>query len=640
MHNVRQINKDVYWIGSNDRRLALFESAYPIPSGVSYNSYLVLDEKTILLDCVDRAVSGVFFENLEFLLNGRELDYVVINHVEPDHCGTLGDLVLRYPSVKILGNEKTFQMLAQFFDFDPKARSIVVKEGDELSTGKHKFVFVMAAMVHWPEVMVSYDTLDKYLYSADAFGTFGALNGNIFADEVDFEGEFLGEARRYYTNIVGKYGVQVQSILKKASTLDIKMILPLHGPIWRKNISWFIDKYDKWSRYEAEESGVLIAFSSVYGHTENAVNILATKLADSGIKKIAMIDVSVSHHSYVLSECFRLTHLVFASTTYNANIFFSMECVLRDIVAHNLQNRTIAFIENGTWAALSGQLMKTLLKPLKNMTFLEKEVSLKSSVKEVNVGEIDDLARAIVDSYPKEKLYDSLSNHPVGSKTSISEDMIESETFFKITYGLFVITSLVVHNDCRQDAYVPSGCIINTVMQITDTPKQIAVAINKANFTHDIVKESGKFNLSVLTTDSDFDVFQRFGFQSSREINKFLGFEKYCQISENGLLYITKDTSGFFSAEVVSAIDYGTHTLFIAQVTEAKVLSAVPSLSYQYYLDHIKPKPIVPKPTEGKKIYVCKVCGYIEENYEELPEDYICPLCKHPKSDMEQVINN
>ncbi|MCL2062819.1 MAG: flavin reductase [Candidatus Cloacimonetes bacterium] len=625
MHNTRRINNDVFWIGANDKRLALFESAYPLPKGVSYNSYLILDEKTILLDCVDKSVSGVFFENLSYLLKDRKLDFVVINHVEPDHCATLGELVFRYPEVKIIGNKKTFTMLKQYFDFNLDQREILVKEGDEFNTGRHKFVFVTAAMVHWPEVMVTYDVTDKYLYSADAFGTFGTLNGNIFADEVDFEYDFLEEARRYYTNIVGKYGQQVQAILKKASTLDISMILPLHGPIWRKNIAWFFEKYQKWSSYLPEEYGVLIAYSSVYGNTENAVNILATKLAEAGIKKIAMYDVSVTHHSYVVSEAFRFSHLVFASTTYNAGIFVSMEALLHDIAAHNLQNRTIAFIENGSWASLSKKLMNELLAPLKNMTFIEKSVSLKSSMKQNNLIEIDDLAQAIVESLSTNNIDNTLKDRNITQ----NEDKIETNAFFKITYGLFVLTA------AKNDDH--SGCIINTAMQITDNPKQLTIAINKANYTHDIVAETKKLNVSALSTSSGFEIFQRFGFQSSREVNKFIDFQEFCKKSENGLFYITKDTNAFFSAEIISSVDYGTHTLFVAQVTEAMVLSNEPSLSYQYYFDHIKPKPVIPQSNSGKKTYVCKICGYIQEYDGELPDDYICPLCKHPKSDMELI---
>ena len=371
MHCVRQITQDLYWVGGSDRRLALFENVYPIPGGVSYNAYLALDEKTVLFDTVDKSVSEVFFENLAHLLDGRPLDCLVVNHMEPDHCATLSELVLRYPGVRIYTNAKAVAMIKNYFTFDIDSRVTVVKEGDSLSSGKHTYKFVMAPMVHWPEVMVTYDTVDGVLFSADAFGTFGALNGNIFADEVNFEADCLDDARRYYTNIVGKYGNQVQALLKKAAALDIKLLCPLHGPVWRRDIGWFIEKYQKWSTYTPEEDGVMIAYASVYGHTENAADIIAAKLADAGVRNVKMYDVSVTHPSVIVSEAFRVSHIVFASTTYNAGIFVNMENALHDIVAHNLQNRTIAIVENGSWAPTSGGLMRELLGRLKNTTILE-----------------------------------------------------------------------------------------------------------------------------------------------------------------------------------------------------------------------------------------------------------------------------
>jgi flavorubredoxin len=398
MYCVKELTKDLYWVGGSDRRLALFENAFPVPKGVSYNSYLLMDEKTVLLDTVDKAVSGQFFENLEFVLGERKLDYLVVNHMEPDHCGTMCELVLRYPDVKIVGNEKTVTMIKQFFKFDIDSRAVIVKEMETLCTGKHTLTFIMAPMVHWPETMVTYDVKDKVLFSGDAFGTFGAINGNIFADEVDFEHEWLKDARRYYTNIVGKYGVQVQTLLKKAQNIEINMLCPLHGPVWRSNIDWFVEKYQKWSTYTPEENSVMIAYASVYGNTENAANILAFKLADAGVKRIAMYDVSVSHPSEIVAEAFRCSHLVFASTTYNAGVFCNMETVLLDLKAHILQNRTVAVIENGTWAATSGKLMKGIISEMKNMTILDSTVSIKSSLKENQIEEIDALAAAIINS--------------------------------------------------------------------------------------------------------------------------------------------------------------------------------------------------------------------------------------------------
>jgi len=382
MNCTRQIAPDLYWVGASDRRLALFENAYPIPRGISYNAYLALDEKTVLLDTVDQAVSCQFFENLEHLLGSRSLDYVIVNHMEPDHCAALRELVLRYPDVQIVGNAKTQAMIGQFFDADLSRNFLCVKEGDTLCSGRRAYTFVMAPMVHWPETMVTYETSEKILFSADAFGTFGALNGNLFADEVDFARDWLDDARRYYTNIVGKYGVQVQSLLKKAAGLEIRLLCPLHGPIWRENIGWFVEKYQRWGTWTPEERGVLIAYGSVYGHTQNAAEILASGLAEKGVRNIAMYDVSGIHPSYLVSEAFRFSHLVLASSTYNNGIFTPMETFLLDLRAHALQNRTVALIENGTWAPQSGRLMREILASMKEISVLEETVSLKSSVKE------------------------------------------------------------------------------------------------------------------------------------------------------------------------------------------------------------------------------------------------------------------
>lgn len=398
MYCTRKVTDDLYWIGGNDRRLALFENVYPIPRGVSYNSYVLLDEKTVLLDTVDASISGLFFENLEHVLDGRALDYLIVNHMEPDHCAVIGDVVRRYPEVKLVCNAKTVPMLKQFFDFSVEERTVIVKEMDTLCTGKHTFAFVMAPMVHWPEAMVSYDTTDKILFSADGFGTFGAINGNLFADEVNFERDWLDDARRYFINIVGKYGVQVQNLLKKAATLEIRMICPLHGPIWRDNLGWFIEKYDTWSSYRAEDQAVMIAYASIYGNTENAAEILASKLADLGVKNIAMYDVSVTDPSVIVSEAFRCSHLVFASPSYNGGIFTKMETVLLELKAHSLQNRTVAIMENGTWAPVAGKQMKEIFAGMKNMTLLEEGVTIRSAVKEAQQESLDALAQKIAAS--------------------------------------------------------------------------------------------------------------------------------------------------------------------------------------------------------------------------------------------------
>ena len=395
MHCVTNIRDDLYWLGASDRRLAKFENVFPIPRGVSYNAYLVLDEKTVLLDTVDWAVGERFFENLEFALAGRPLDYVVVDHMEPDHCATLGEVLRRWPEATVVANAKTVPMIGQFFDADVSGRAMIVKEGDTLCSGRHTFTFVMAPMVHWPEAMMTYDSTYKVLFSADAFGTFGALNGNIFADQVNFERDWLDDARRYYTNIVGKYGAQVQSVLKRAAGLDIQMICPLHGPIWRENIAWFLDKYQHWSTYAPEDKAVAIFCGSIYGHTENAAEILAVRLAEKGVKNIALYDVSHTDVSVLVGEAFRCSHLVLASATYNGEIYTPMENFVRDLAAHGLRSRTVAMIENGTWAARSGMLMSRLLEEMKDMRVMEGTVTLKSSVKEAQRRNLESLADAI-----------------------------------------------------------------------------------------------------------------------------------------------------------------------------------------------------------------------------------------------------
>ena len=397
MYCIKKITNDLTWVGANDRRLAMFEGVYSVPDGVSYNSYLLNDEKTVLFDTVDKAVHQRFMENLTEALGNRKLDCLVVQHMEPDHSAALQDLASRYPDMKIICNAKTLAFMKQFYDFDVDSRVCVVKEGDTLNTGKHMLHFVMAPMVHWPEVMVTYDSTSKILFSADAFGCFGALNGAMFADEVDFSKDYMDEARRYYANIVGKYGMQVQMLLNKASDLEINMICPLHGFVWRKNIGDIVSKYMLWSKYDPEEYGVMIAYASVYGNTENAAEILACRLREKGIKTI-MFDVSVTPASDIVAAAFRWSHLVFASTTYNAGIFVTMEALINDLVSHNIQNRTVAIIENGSWAATSGGLIRGKLEKCKDITFIEKIISIKSSLKPAQLSEVDSVADALMAS--------------------------------------------------------------------------------------------------------------------------------------------------------------------------------------------------------------------------------------------------
>ena len=392
MHSTRKVTDDLIYVGGSDRRLSRFENLFPIPKGVSYNSYVLLDEKTVLFDTADESISRQYIENVVHALNGRPLDYMVVQHMEPDHCAMIDDMLRRYPEAKMVCSAKAVGMFAQFYGTDVAARALVVKEGDKLSTGEHTLHFVMAPMVHWPEVMVTYDEKDKILFSADAFGTFGALAGNIFNDEITFDTTWMNDARRYYTNIVGKYGVQVQALLKKAASLDIEMICPLHGPIWRKDLGLLLEKYQKWSTYEPEDKTVMIAYATMYGNTENAASVLAGMLADKGVKNIVMYDVSETDVSELVAESFRCSHLVLAAPTYNSGIQPKMEAYLSDIKALNLQNRTVAVIDNGTWAATAGKQMIGMLEGMKNMTILENTISIKSALAENQLGALEALA--------------------------------------------------------------------------------------------------------------------------------------------------------------------------------------------------------------------------------------------------------
>ena len=617
MHCVKKIQDDLYWVGASDRRLALFENVYPIPEGVSYNAYVLLDEKTVLLDTVDLSVSRQFFENLEFVLNGRALDYIIVDHMEPDHAATLQETVRRYPEAKVVCNAKTVAMIRNYFTFDVDARAVVVKEMDTLCTGRHTFAFVMAPMVHWPEVMVSYDVTTKTLFSADAFGTFGALNGNLFADEVEFRTEKLAEARRYYTNIVGKYGTQVQALLKKAATIEIETICPLHGPVWRRDIAWFVDKYVHWATYQPEEQAVVIAYASVYGGTENAANILASLLASRGAHNVKLYDVSVTHPSYIVSECNRASHLVFLSTTYNAGMFVNMETLVHDIVAHNLQNRTIALVENGSWAPTAGGLMRAEFQKLKNCTILDEGCTIRSSVKDEQVEQLAAIADALCATLIP-------AHAPVTEPAPSAPGVVEPNAMFKLSYGLFVLTAREASRD--------NGCIINTVTQLTDSPKRISIAVNKQNLTHDMILKTGVFNVSILSERAPFAIFKHYGFQSGRDTDKFAGVPALAR-AQNGIYYLPDSTNAFLSGKVTQTIDLGTHTLFIADVTEARVLSDAPSMTYAYYFENVKPKPAALQKQTG---WVCRICGYVYEG-EELPEDFICPLCKHGAEDFEKL---
>ncbi|MCL1963970.1 MAG: flavin reductase [Firmicutes bacterium] len=596
----------------------MFEGVYSVPYGVSYNAYLLLDEKTVLFDTVDKAVRHRFLENITEALDGRALDYVVVQHMEPDHSAALEELILRYPDVKIVCNAKTLTFMKQFYDFDMDSRAFIVNEKEPLGTGRHRLRFLMAPMVHWPEVMVTYDETDKILFSADAFGCFGALNGALFADEVDFTKDYMDEARRYYANIVGKYGPQVQTLLAKTAALPIEMVCPLHGFVWRKNIQDIVLKYMLWSRYEPEEYGVMIAYASVYGNTENTAEILACRLRESGIQT-AMFDVSVTPASEIIAAAFRWSHLVFASTTYNAGIFVTMEALVNDLVAHNIQNRTVAIIENGSWAATSGDLIRAALEKCKNIRILEHKISVTSSLKEARLSEIDAMANEMIAAIP------GAAGSMAGPDSRAGIEAVNRQTMFKLSYGLFVITA--------KDGDKDNGCIANTVSQVTDTPLRISIALNKANCTHDMIVKTGECNVSILSQSAPFDIFKQFGFVSGREVDKFAG-RGYDARTANGIRYVPEYTNGVISARVTETFDCGTHTVFIAAVTQAFVLSDEPSVTYQYYFDNIKPKPQAQ--AVKKQGFVCKICGYVYEGA-TLPDDFICPLCKHGAKDFEPV---
>jgi len=610
MFCTRKITDDLWWVGGNDRRLSLFEGVYSVPKGVSYNSYLLLDESTVLFDTVDAKVAPVFFENLKHLLGGRPLDFVVIQHMEPDHSATLGLLLEKHPETTVVCNAKSAQLIDQFFKTDISSRAYIVDEKSVFNSGVHEFQFFNAPMVHWPEVMFTYDKTDGVLFSADAFGVFGALNGALFADEVDFWRDYLDEARRYYGNIVGKYGMQVATALKKLAGLPLNYVCPLHGFVWRKGFNKYLEKYLKWSTYTPEENGVMIAYASIYGNTENAAEILASRLREKGVKT-EMFDVSVDPASEIVAASFKWSHLVFASSTYNGGIFISMEELLRDLVAHSLQNRTVAFMENGSWAATSGKQMRGILEGCKNLTVLENTVSIRSTLGEAQEHDLDALCEEIAQS-----LNNSVAN-------AASSDSVDSKAFEKIACGLFVLTA----NDSKQN-----GCIINTAMQVSNAPFKVSIAVNRQNLTHDMIEKTGIFNLSVLTESTDFELFKHFGFRSGRTVDKFDRFTDYA-VSENGVAYITK-ANAYFSCKVLETVDCGSHTLFVAEVTEAKVLNTESSATYSYYHSDIKPRP---QDAEKKNGYRCKVCGYVYEG-DTLPDDFICPLCKHGAEDFEPIV--
>ena len=604
MYTKRLVCKDTYYVGGSDRRLALFENVYPLTNGASYNSYLIVDKKTCLLDSVDKSVDEEFYTKVEEVLAGKPLDYLIVNHMEPDHSYSLKFILMTHPECTLVTSDKALVMFKNFNDgFCPKNVK-VVKEFDVLDLGEHKLTFVFTPMVHWPEVMMTYDTTTKTLFSADAFGTFGALSGNLFADRVSFEKNYEVEARRYYTNIVGKYGTQVLAALKKASTVQIENICPLHGPIWRQDLSYLLSLYTKWASYEPEVNGVLIVYGSVYGHSEVAANLIADELSDKGLNDIALYDASKTDKSYLVAEAFKYSHIVICASTYNMGIFTPVEEFLLDLKYHNLQNRKFAVVENGSWAPNSGKLVCEILGGLKGFTQIGSTITFKSSVKEDSAAQIKALADMIYDTVPTKHT----DNNPLT----------------RISYGLFALSTEM---DGKQNA-----CIINTVNMVANNPDLIMIAVNKANYSAETILKTKKCNISILTKHASFDLFKRFGFQSGRTVNKFEEFNDY-KIAENGINYLTKFANAYLSLEVKDVLDLGSHYGFMLYIKSSTLLNNEESVTYDYYQKNIKPIP--PKETK-KKGWICKICGYVYEG-EVLPKDFICPICKHGAADFEKL---
>ena len=593
------ITNDIKYIGVNDRKIDLFEGQYVVPNGMAYNSYAIIDEKIAIMDTVDAAFTHEWLDNIQSALSGRKPDYLVVQHMEPDHSANIFNFKKTYPDAKVVSSAKAFAMMKNFFGTDFEDSRIVVGEGDTLSLGKHTLTFVTAPMVHWPEVIVTYDSTDKVLFSADGFGKFGALD----ADE-----DWACEARRYYFGIVGKYGAQVQALLKKAAGLDIEKICPLHGPILTENLGYYLGLYNTWSSYEPEEEGIVIAYTSVYGNTKKAVNMLADKLRANGCPKVVVNDLARCDMAEAVEDAFRYSKLVLATTTYNADIFPFMREFIDHLTERNYSNRTVGLIENGSWAPLAAKVMRGMLEKSKNLTFTDTTVKIMSAINEDSSAQINSLAEELCREYLAQQ--DSTAN-----KNDLT-------ALFKIGYGLYVVTS----NDGKKD----NGLIVNTVTQVTNSPNRIAVTINKENYSHHVIKQTGKMNINCLTVDAPFKVFEAFGFRSGRNVDKFADCEPLR--SDNGLVFLPRYINSFMSLKVEQYVDLDTHGMFICSVSEARVISDVETMTYSYYHANVKPKP----ETDGKKGWVCKICGYIYEG-EELPEDFICPLCKHGAADFEPI---
>ncbi|MGM9589927.1 MAG: flavin reductase [Faecousia sp.] len=593
------ITKDIQYIGVNDHQVDLFEGQYVVPNGMAYNSYAILDEKVAIMDTVDKNFTHEWLDNIQHALNGRSPDYLVVQHMEPDHSANIDKFLSVYPQAVVVSSAKAFSMMQNFFGTDYANRRIVVGEGDTLSLGRHVLTFVTAPMVHWPEVIVTYDSYDKVLFSADGFGKFGAL---------DVAEDWACEARRYYIGIVGKYGTQVQALLKKAAKLDISIIAPLHGPVLAENLNYYLNLYDIWSSYRVESDGIVIAYTSVYGNTKAAVELLAQKLTEKGCPKVVVNDLARCDMAEAVEDAFRYGKLVLATTTYNADIFPHMKVFLHHLTERNFQNRTIALMENGSWAPMAAKIMRKMLEGSKNLTFTDTTVKILSALSQDSRSQIEALAEELCQEYLARQ-----------DATANKNDM---SALFSIGYGLYVVTS----NDGTKD----NGLIVNAVTQLTDSPNRVAVTINKANYSHHVIRKTGLLNVNILDTSAPFYVFQHFGFQSGRNTDKFVGWEELR--SDNGLRFLPRYINSFLSLKVEQYVDLDTHGMFICTVTEARVISDRETMTYAYYQSNVKPKP----DTAGKKGFVCKICGWVHEG-NTLPDDIVCPLCKHGAADFEPI---
>lgn len=589
------LGNGIHRIGVNDPSIKLFEGQYPVSNGMSYNSYAVIDgDEVAIFDTVDQNFLNEWFRNIEKTLGDLVPKYLIVQHMEPDHAANIDEFAKKYTNAIIVSSAKAFKMMKNFFKTEYEDRRIIVKEGSTLTMGSHTFAFIEAPMVHWPEVIVTYEISSKTLFSADGFGKFG----------VDYTDEpWDDEARRYYIGIVGKYGKQVQSLLNKAATLNIQMICPTHGPVLRENLGHYIKLYKYWSSYEPEEDGIVIAYTSVYGHTKRAVEDLAEKLKIKGAPNVVIHDLAREHVSYAVSDAFRYSKIILATTTYNADIFPPMRNFLWHLTERNFQGRTVAFVENGSWGIQAKNIMMDLLEN-SQLTYAKTTVTISSALSEENEKEIEALTDELTEEYRKE------GNVPNIDKTAL----------FNIGYGLYVITS----NDGKKD----NGFICNAVIQLTSRPTRIGVTINKDNYSYQTILKTKIMNINIINTEAPFELFKHFGFQSGRTVNKFEDFP--CKRTNNGLPYLTRYINSVISLKVVEHVELGTHGMFVCEVTESIVFDRVETMTYSHYQSCVKPK------KDGGKGYVCKVCGFVYEG-DTLPNDYICPLCKHCADDFEKI---